>query len=419
MHPRSSVAIAAFLLGSLAALGCHDDPTAPMDPAVSAPTAALAAATPLSFWQVSGGLSFTCAIASADSSAWCWGENDHGELGTGSTTGPDQCPSAIGPFACSTTPTLVATGTRKFRSIAAGYFHACAVTTDFHVWCWGNNDRGQLGAGSSAVGSATPLAVAGSRRFRQVDAGASHTCGVTYPDNRVFCWGNNESGQLGDGTFSQRSVPVATLGGLTVRQVATGQDHSCAVSTTNVASCWGLNFDGQLGDSTRLRRAKPIKVVGGHAFRQIDAGGFHTCAVNTNARPFCWGSGRKGQVGDGKTRLSLWPRLVLGNLSVGRVTTGLYHSCAETLTKRAYCWGDNSFGQIGNGQKGSGLMVLTPVAVLGGLSIGQMSAGAWHTCAKTTGGKGYCWGNDAAGQLGDGKSGTGVASAVPVAVAAP
>jgi alpha-tubulin suppressor-like RCC1 family protein len=419
MQPRLYIATATLLVVTLAALGCHDDPTAPTGPAPSEASAVLAAATPLSFWQVSGGNPFTCAIAAADSSAWCWGENDHGELGTGSTTGPNQCPSAIGPFACSTRPAKVATGTRKFRSIATGYLHACAVTTDFHVWCWGNNDHGQLGAGSSATGSATPLAVAGSRRFRQVDAGAYHTCGVSYPDNRLFCWGNNESGQLGDGTLSRRSAPVATLGGLTVGQVATGQDHSCAVTSTDVAYCWGFNSDGQLGDSTRTRRTKPVKVVGGHAFRQIDAGSFHTCAVQTNARPFCWGNGRKGQTGDGKTRLSLWPRLVLGNLSVGRITTGLYHTCAETLVKKAYCWGDNTFGQIGNGQMASGSAVLTPAAVVGGLSIGQMSAGAWHTCAKTPGNKGYCWGNNAAGQLGDGHSGTGVASPTPVAVAAP
>ena len=419
MQPRSSIAGAALVLSTLAVLGCHDDPTAPTELPSPGLSPTLAATAVLSFWQVSGGLPSTCAIA-ADSTAWCWGENDHGELGTGSFTGPNSCPSAIGPFACSTKPARVATGTRKFRSIAAGYLHACAVTTDFRAWCWGNNDHGQLGAGAGVASkSAVPLAVAGGRRFRQVDAGAFHTCGTTYPENRIFCWGNNESGQLGDGTLIARSVPVATLGGLAVRQVATGQDHSCAVTSTNVAYCWGLNFDGQLGDSTRARRTKPVKVVGGHAFRQIDAGSFHTCGVTTGARPFCWGSGRKGQIGDGKTHLSLWPRAVLGQLSVARVTTGLYHTCAETTAKKAYCWGDNSFGQIGNGQKASGSMVLAPVPVVGGLSVGQMSVGGWHTCAKTTAGKGYCWGNDAAGQLGDGRSGTGVASPVPVAVAAP
>jgi alpha-tubulin suppressor-like RCC1 family protein len=414
MQPRS-IAAAVLLLGTLTALGCHDEPTAPTSPAPSASIASLAAAIPLSFSQVSGGTSSTCAIA-ADSTAWCWGLNDHGELGTGSFTGPEECPSAIGPFACSTKPVRVATGTRKFRSIARGDFHTCAVTTDFHAWCWGWNGYGQLGAGPTAPRqSAVPLAVAGSHRFRQVDAGINHTCGTTYPDNRIFCWGENGWGQLGDGTFNSRSVPVATLGGLTVSRVVAGKEHSCAVTSTNVAYCWGSNDHGQLGDSTVAHRARPVKVVGGHAFRQIDAGYFHTCAVTTGARLFCWGGGGHGQIGDGKTDLSFSPRAVLGHLSVGRVTTGLYHTCAETLTKRAYCWGDNTYGQIGNGQKGVGSKVLSPVAVVGGLLVGQMSAGAWHTCAKTTAGKGYCWGNDAAGQLGDGHSGTDVASPVPVA----
>jgi alpha-tubulin suppressor-like RCC1 family protein len=422
MQPRSSIATAtaALLLGTMTALGCHDEPTAPTGPAPSASSAGVAAAVPLSFSQVSVGAATTCAIA-ADSTAWCWGQNDqYGELGTGSFTGPDMCPSGIGPFACSTKPARVATGTLRFRSISTGGFHACAVTTDYHAWCWGYNGYGQLGAGSTAPSqSAVPLAVAGGHRFRQVDAGTYHTCGTSYPDNRIFCWGHNGYAQLGNGSFHNRSVPIATLGGLTVSRVVAGEEHSCAVTLTNVAYCWGYNDHGQLGDSTVAHHTSPVKVLGGHAFRQIDAGTFHTCAVTTGARVFCWGAGLQGQIGDGTTHQRLSPRAVLGQLSVGRVTTGVYHTCAETLTKRAYCWGDNTYGEIGNGLKGAGLKVLSPVAVVGGLSVGQMSAGGLQTCAKTTAGKGYCWGNDAAGQLGDGQSGTDAASPVPVPVATP
>jgi alpha-tubulin suppressor-like RCC1 family protein len=159
-------------------------------------------------------------------------------------------------------------------------------------------------------------------------------------------------------------------------------------------------------------------VVGAHPFRQIDAGAMHTCAVTTEARAFCWGSGRSGQIGNGKTYLSFWPRAVSGGLSVARVSTGLFHTCAETTVKRAYCWGSNSFGQLGSGQA-VGTNTTTPVPVAGGLSVAQLSAGNWHTCAKTTSGAGYCWGDDFFAALGNGTSGSFGSSVEPVPVAAP
>lgn len=416
MQPRSAFATPALLLGILAALGCHADPTAPTNPDPAASDASLAAAPALAFWQVSGGELHTCAIAAADSSAWCWGTNGNGQLGTGSIVTTGDCVGAGGPFPCSTRPVRVAAGARKFRWIASASSHTCAVTTDFHAWCWGNNSYGQLGVGVKIEGSASPVAVIGGLRFRQVDAGGYHTCGVTYPDNRLFCWGDNGSGQLGDGTLTPRWAPVSPLGGLTVRQVATGDNHSCALTTLNRAYCWGSNKAGELGDSTTARRTKPVKVVSGHAFRQIDAGTYRTCAVTTDARAFCWGS---GELGNGKTQGSNWPRPVSGNLSVARVTMGRFHTCAETTSKQAYCWGSNTFGQIGNGQLVVGSTVLAPVPVVGGLAVAQMSAGNWHTCAKTTSGVGYCWGYDFFAQLGDGRSGSGTSSPVPVRVAAP
>ena len=179
-----------------------------------------------------------------------------------------------------------------------------------------------------------------------------------------------------------------------------------------------LRREGELGDSTTQRRTKPVKVVGAHAFRQIDAGAYHTCAVTTEARAFCWGNGRGGQIGNGKTYLSLWPRAVSGGLTIARVSAGLLHTCAETTVKRAYCWGSNSFGQLGSGQA-VGTNATKPVPVAGGLSVAQLSAGSWHTCAKTTSGAGWCWGDDFFAALGNGTSGTSGSSVAPVPVAAP
>jgi alpha-tubulin suppressor-like RCC1 family protein len=159
-------------------------------------------------------------------------------------------------------------------------------------------------------------------------------------------------------------------------------------------------------------------VAGGHEFRQVDAGGYHTCAVTTDYHAYCWGRGQYGQIGNGKTYLSYWPRPVSGGLSVRRVTAGIFHTCAETTGSRAWCWGSNSYGATGNGGT-QYEHFLKPVAVAGGLSFAQMSAGGWHTCAKTAAGAGFCWGYGFFGQLGDGSSSFGAMAFAPVPVGPP
>jgi alpha-tubulin suppressor-like RCC1 family protein len=414
MKTPSYVAAGALLL---MALGCHEDLTSPPERQETVPQAGVVAGAALTFQQMSGGRSHTCALTS-DNAAWCWGDNDTGALGTGDTTGPEGCFGYNGPIPCSSRPTRVIGG-RQFRSISAGDGYTCAVTTDFHAYCWGLNSFRQLGIGTAIYQSATPLAVAGGYRFRQIDAGAYHTCGVSYPDNRLYCWGSNTHGELGDGTLTPRMSPVRVLSNLTFRQVGVGQYHTCAVTTGDIAYCWGLNQSGQLGDSsTAGRRTKPMQVAGGHQFRQIDAGNEHSCAVSTDSRAWCWGSGRQGQLGNGKTYLSFWPRAVSGGLSVERVSTGWYHSCGETTSNRAWCWGNNAAGELGAGVE-PGTNRTTPVAVAGGLVLTQLSAGAQHGCAKTGTGMGYCWGDNFYAALGIGSSGPGTSTTAPVPVSEP
>ena len=379
----------------LAALGCREDAESPTAPEPE-PAFATTATAALTFRQVSAGRDHTCGVTSEDQ-AYCWGENDIEQLGTGSTTGPEFC---LGGVACSTRPVAVLGGLR-FRAVSAGERHTCGITTDYLAYCWGENGGGRLGDGTM-VSRSTPVAVAGGLSFRQVSAGSLHTCGVT-TDNRAYCWGYNGSGQLGDGTSSDpRLTPVAVLGQLQFRQVSAGALHTCGVTTDNRAFCWGGNLEGQLGDSTEVvQRLRPSLVAGMRHWRQVDARYFHTCGVTTLNRAFCWGNGRAGELGNGKTYLSFWPRAVSGGLSVERVTTGGLHSCGETTTNRAYCWGGNrnNFGQLGDGTT---IGRLTPVAVKGGLYFTQLSAGEIHTCGMTSAAVAYCWGNNDFGQLGDG-----------------
>lgn len=358
----------------LAAVGCRegaDWPTAPE----SAPALAAMATTALAFDHVSGGWYFTCG-ATTDQRAYCWGYNVYGALGDGT--------SGIG----SSAPVAVLGGLR-FRQVSAGGTHSCGVTTDYRAYCWGGNQSGQLGDGTTTT-RLTPVPVAGGLSFVQVAAGVTHTCGLSYPERLAYCWGLNTYGQLGNGTTGDRSSPVAVFGGRQFRQVTGGQHHTCGVTTSSQAFCWGRNLNGQLGDSTTTARSKPVPVAGGRQFRQLGAGWNFTCGVTTGYRAFCWGQGTDGQLGNGKTGRRLWPKAVAGGLSFRRVTAGWRHACGETTLDRAYCWGSNGTGQIGDGTSGGQRLV--PTAVVGGLAFAQLSAGQAHTCGKTSAGVAYCWG---------------------------
>jgi alpha-tubulin suppressor-like RCC1 family protein len=338
--------------------------------------------TPLTFYQLSAGLGTTCGVA-ADARAYCWGLAGRGLLGDGTLTNRSRPGPVLGGL--------------SFRQLSVGGVVTCGVTTDYHAYCWGYNGTGAVGDGTTQE-RLTPALVGGGRRFLQIGTNARHTCAVGYLDRRVYCWGQNARGQLGDGTASNRLSPVRISSTRTFRQVTTGDAHSCGVTTDDVVFCWGDNRYGQVGDSTEVaRRLTPTRVAGGRAYRTLDAGTSYTCSVTTGSRAFCWGDGRYGQLGTGKSYLSFWPRAVAGGHNFDRVTSGQYHSCGESSVNQIWCWGQNSQGELGDGTY---INRLAPVAVSGGLTFSQVSAGDSHTCGRTAAGVGYCWGANVWGQLG-------------------
>jgi len=380
------------------AAACTEDTNAPENPetgTTTPPALAATATAALSFRQVSAGSNHSCGITS-DDLVYCWGLNNTGQLGTGSSTGPESCGSG---WNCSTRPFPLAGGLR-FRQVSAGSEHTCGVTTENRVYCWGINSSGELGQGS-ATGPETcgpttltpcstrPVAVAGTRRFRQVSAGSFHTCAVT-PLNKPFCWGYNGWGQLGDGSTTQRLTPVAVqIGGRAVAQITSGSAHTCGLTTGNRAYCWGRNTDGQLGDRTNMQRTTPVPVYGGLSFRNLSAGLVHNCAVTTSNRAYCWGGNRLGQTGDGTDYpRRLKPTAVASNVQFKTASAGDQHSCALSTGDRPYCWG----GTLGGS---------TPTLVPGDFLFAQLDA-SQHSCAVTFGNAAYCWGFNHLGQLGDG-----------------
>ena len=200
-------------------------------------------------------------------------------------------------------------------------------------------------------------------------------------------------------------VPAPALGAtsaavLAFRQVSAGDGHTCGVTTTNQAYCWGSNAAGQLGDGTITQRVRPVAVAGGLPFNRLSAGQFHTCGVTTDFKAYCWGEG--GALGDGTTTERHIPVRVVGGRRFRQVDAGVHHTCGVSYPdNRGYCWGDNAFGQLGDGTT---TPRLAPTPVAGGLEFQQVATGFLHSCGVTTTGRVFCWGSNQYGQIGDGSN---------------
>lgn len=195
-------------------------------------------------------------------------------------------PESQVPSAVTTTPPGI-----DVASISVGGGFACALATGGAVWCWGRNEHGQLGDGTT-VDRSSPVAVVGlGSGVRAVSAGASHACALTLRGT-ARCWGHNALGQLGDGTTKERLIPTEVVGlGAEVKSLEAGYGYTCGVTTGAQAKCWGDNTDGQLGDGTRKMRLEPVDVIKGAHMKAVAVNYNRTCALSTSKDVSCWGSG--------------------------------------------------------------------------------------------------------------------------------
>jgi alpha-tubulin suppressor-like RCC1 family protein len=249
------------------------------------------------FSSLGAGGFVTCGLTPAGK-AYCWGPNYDGEVGDGTTTARN-------------TPTAVSGGL-TFTALAVGGEHVCGLISTGAAYCWGWNGQGQVGDGTFNNSRLVPTAVAGGITFTAISAAGEHTCGLTSAGPyHTYCWGNNDNGELGIGTTDAHSSPVPVGGGFTFTRIAAAGRHTCALTSAGATYCWGENRNGQLGDGTTTEQWTPKAVAVGLTFAALGGGAQFTCGLTSAGKAYCWGDNNYGQLGDGTTTQQWFPVAVL------------------------------------------------------------------------------------------------------------
>ena len=368
----------------------------------------------------------------SDGRIYAWGRNTSGELGIGATLARSNVPIAV-----KTTGTPMDGKVVKQVEGGGRYegSHSIALASDGTVYTWGLNQYGQLG-NNTTINSRSPVAVqaAGTpmegKTIVQIAAGADHSLALD-SGGALYAWGSNAYGQLGNGTTTNSSVPVAVkiagtpLAGKTIVQIAAGANHNIVLTSDGAVYTWGWNYHGQLGNNTKTNSNTIVAVqtigtpIAGKKIVKIAAGQGHSLALTDDGMVYTWGRNDTGQLGNNATTDAMLPVAVtvtgtpMSNKTIVEIASGARHSLAIDSSGKVYAWGHNGSGQLGNN---STVNALTPVAVQAPAdkNIIQVSGSGWlgaSSSALTSNGAVYSWGRDLDGQLGDG---TNNDSSVPV-----
>jgi len=361
--------------------------------------------SPFARLSLATGSGHTCALLS-NGTVKCWGQNNFGQLGF-DTGGRDQAQ-----------PTLVPNLSGVLQ-ITAGSVHTCALITGGIAKCWGGNFSGQLGDGTR-VSKPAPTTVSNLSDISSIQAGTSQTCAIA--GGNVSCWGKQVLHSYKKPNPFPLSItpPYSTIseyvdsplplgtGVSQAKRLAIGINFNCALLNEGKVACWGNNELGQLGLENALSNRNPVFLPDLENVIQIDAGPEHACAVLSDHTLKCWGSNHSGQLGLDSVTTEYGQELpqpnevssptTVPNLNgVSQVAAGGVHTCALLDNGQVQCWGDNNAGQIGNGKFEA---AFSPNEVNGLSEAKSLSSFGGHTCAVLSDVSIACWGLNENGQLG-------------------
>ncbi|MCB9092196.1 MAG: hypothetical protein H6620_06515, partial [Halobacteriovoraceae bacterium] len=372
------------------------------------------------FVHIYSGGTFSCGITN-HRHTYCWGDDSQGQLGNGSgLTSQQNMPSLID-------LTNLSLG-ESFISLSLGHSHACGMTTHGNAYCWGYDFDGQLGDDASTTNQDKPTIVdltnvatysGTGARLTSIYAYSSHTCGIA-TDGKGYCWGYNNSGQLGDGTSVSKGIPSLVIQGTrsateVFTELALGEVHTCGVTDLGKAYCWGDNSSSQVGNGggagpySAPQTVNVVNIPTMEKLVKIDAGDYHTCAITSGKELYCWGADTYGQLGDDGTPTNRNKATIIDHTNIP-VNEGIYSlsvqgntTCALTGNIDAYCWGQDDNFQVGNGAPNTNVFIPDDMElslVVPGDRFKSIQAGYSHTCGITGSGATFCWGDDSKGQLG-------------------
>lgn len=337
--------------------------------------------------QISGGSGFAVSLVS-DGTVWSWGSNRYGQLG-------------VGHNAERLTPAQ-AQDLDQVETIEAGFRSGFAMKRDGTVWSWGANQFGQLGLGTT-TNTNRPQPIPGLSGVASISARMGYHTLALKDDGTVWAWGDNDHGQIGDGTVNTvRTTPVQVNGLTDVAAISTGGYHSLALKEDGTVWAWGFNKEGELGDETLTDRPIPVQVHGLSRIKAISAGNYHNIALDEDGYIWTWGRNSQGMLGPGFSGYTqpLAHRMEANFGGITAISAGYAHNLILLRDGTVRGFGQNNFGQLG--MEPLTVNAANPVQVPGLTNVEAIAVSDFSSFALTRDGKVWSWGYGKNGEMGSG-----------------